>query len=75
VKLKIMAVCIYDNPATMARECWQSGKLLCHYQFQLLPPLAKEPIPAEKLFFGANIGPWKIGQMVGDAEAMSANAC
>ena len=63
-------VCTYDNPATMARECWQCGTLLCHYSFELLPPFAIRPIPAEKFFFGANIGPWKLGQMVGDAEAM-----
>lgn len=66
-----MAVCTYDNPATMARECWQDGKLLCHYTAQLLPPFAREPIPAENFFFGANIGPWKLGQMVGDAEAIT----
>lgn len=68
-----MSVCTYDNPATMARECWQNGEMLCHYAFQLLPPFAKEPIPAEHFFFGANIGPWKLGQMVGDAAAMSSN--
>ena len=69
-----MTVCTYDNPATMARECWQDGKLLCHYAAELLPPFAKEPIPGEHFFFGANIGPWKLGQMVGDADAMSSNA-
>lgn len=69
-----MAVCTYDNPATMARECWQDGELICHYAFQLLPPFAKEPIPTRHFFFGANIGPWKLGQMVGDAVAMTANA-
>ena len=71
---KDMAVCTYDNPATMARECWQDGELICHYAFQLLPPFAKEPIPTRHFFFGANIGPWKLGQMVGDAVAMTANA-
>lgn len=69
-----MSVCTYDNPATMARECWQDGELLCHYGFQLLPPFAKDPIPAEHFFFGANIGPWKLGQIVGDADAMISNA-
>lgn len=69
-----MSTCIYDNPATMARECWQDGDLVCHYSFVLLSPFAKEPIPAEHFFFGANIGSWKLGQMVGDAEAMSSNA-
>ena len=27
-----MAVCTYDNPSTMARECWQDGLLFCHYK-------------------------------------------
>jgi hypothetical protein len=69
-----MAACIYDNPATMARECWQDGELICHYASDLLLPFAKEPIPAEHFFFGANIGPWKLGQMVGDADSMVSNA-
>jgi hypothetical protein len=73
LRLEVMAVCTYDNPATMARECWQDGKLICYYACQLLPPYTKEPIPDEHFFFGANIGPWKPGQMVGDAEAMSSN--
>ena len=30
--------------------------------------------PTRHFFFGANIGPWKLGQMVGDAVAMTANA-
>lgn len=54
----------------MARECWQSKKLLCHYKARLLQPFAKEPIPAEYFFFGANIGQWKEGQIVGDESAI-----
>ena len=63
-----MSVCTYDNPATMARECWADGRLLCHYSATLLE--TKSTIPREHLFFGANIGPWKAGQMVGDAAAL-----
>ena len=62
-------VCVYDNPATMSRECWQDGKLLCSYSFNVLPPFADKPIPAKHYFFGANIGPWKTGQLVGNPEA------
>lgn len=68
-----MAVCTYDNPDTMARECWQDGKLLCSYSAALLeakPLRGNQPIPAHYFFHGANIGPWKTGQMWGDAEAM-----
>lgn len=64
-----MSVCTYDNPVTMARECWQDGKLLCKYDSKLffIEPF---PIPAENFFFGANIGPWKTEQLVGDKEAI-----
>ena len=65
-----MAVCTYDNPSTMARECWKDGRLLCHYQAILLPPFAKEPIPADVFFFGANVGEWHEGRIVGDSSAM-----
>jgi hypothetical protein len=65
-----LAVCTYDNPVSMVRECWQDGVLLCHYSQKVLAPLAKEPIPPEHFFFGANIGPWKKGQLVGDVAAL-----
>jgi hypothetical protein len=55
----------------MARECWQDGTLLCHYSAELLPPYARHSIPGELFFFGANIGPWITGQLIGDPEAMA----
>lgn len=63
-----MACCTCDNPKTMARECWQDGRLLCKYDASLL--LSRPPIPREYLFFGANTGPWKEGQLCGDPAAM-----
>lgn len=63
-----MSVCIYDNPKTMARECWRNGKLIHAYQFELL--LYKSPIPPNQFFFGANIGEWKPGRIVGDVKAV-----
>jgi hypothetical protein len=66
-------VCTYDNPATMSRECWQDGKLICAYKMELFF-LKVWPIPADKFFFGANIGDWKTGQMVGNPHAMEAIA-
>ena len=63
-----MKVATYDNPSTGCRECWQDGQLICHYSAELL--LTKPfPIPPELFFFGANIGDWKPGQIVGDKEA------
>ena len=32
--------------------------------------LAKEPIPADVFFMGANIGEWQDGRIVGDLSAM-----
>ncbi len=72
VKAWKVRVCTFDNPATMARECWQDGKLLVHYSAEILPPFARYPIPARSFFFGANIGPWQTGRLVGDVEAMDA---
>ncbi len=64
-----MAVCTYDNPATMQRECWQNGRLLCAYSHSILQDVAREPIPGRLLFFGANVGDWKAGQCLGDPAA------
>jgi hypothetical protein len=68
---KKMTVCTFDNPDTMCREFWQDGKLICVYDYALLPLLASNP---EKNFFlGANIGDWEAGRLVGDAKAMDNN--
>ena len=67
-------VCAYDNPATMARECWHNGVRMCSYRYDVLAPFAKEPIPGNSFFFGANIGPWKSGQIVGDKMAIDPSA-
>lgn len=65
-----MAACTFDNPATMARECWQDGRLLISYPSHLWM-LPEFPIPADKFFFGANIGDWRTGQLAGAREAMN----
>ena len=63
-----MVTCVYDNPSTMCRECWVDKKLICSYNFRLFY-LAKG-FDYGKMFFGANIGDWKEGQLIGDKEAM-----
>jgi len=64
-----MMTCVYDNPASMMRECWQDGELIYAYSFNFL--LENGPrIPANLFFFGANIGHWSAGQIVGEKEAM-----
>ncbi len=63
------AVCTYDNPATMARECWLDGELICQYDSNLFF-LKDWPVPPQQFFFGANTGDWKTGQLVGDKEAL-----
>jgi hypothetical protein len=67
-----MSVCTYDNPDTLSRECWQDGRLISAYQLGLMMSKSWPP-PPENLFFGANVGPWKSGQLLGDPTAMSAN--
>lgn len=67
-------VCTFDNPATMRRECWQDGQIVWSCDALALhlkpPPGETQPIPRDRFFFGANIGPWKKGQKVGDPEAI-----
>lgn len=69
-----MAVCVYDNPNTFFREVWQDGKLVCAYSAHLLlrklAAWETQPIPGDKLHFGANIGNWREGQLIGDASAV-----
>jgi hypothetical protein len=65
-----MTVCTIDNLRTMLRECWQDGKLLCSYSVDVF--FLKDKIPAEHFFFGANIGEWETGRVVGDVKAMGA---
>ncbi len=72
VLIRIMNCCTYDNPATMARECWQDGKLICKYDSTLF--FLPNPIPAEHYFFGANIGPWNEGQLVGNKKGLEQDA-
>lgn len=64
-----MSVCVFDNPATMARECWQDKKLVFSCSYLTLESFTKKAIPAKYFFYGANIGPWKEGQLIGDNEA------
>lgn len=71
-----MFVCTYDNPATMHRECWRDGVLLCSYSAELLlskPLRGNQPIPGRLFFHGANVGDWKAGRLVGDALALVGN--
>lgn len=67
-----MAVCTYDNPCSMMRECWQNGKLQAAYAAELYA-LKEWPIPPHLYHMGANIGDWKTGQIWGDKAAMSSN--
>ena len=64
-----MAVCTYDNPDTMSRECWQDGRLVCYYSACVLA-LKEWPVRERQLYLCANIGDWVAGQIVGDKEAM-----
>lgn len=63
-----MKTCIYDNPATMQRECWEDGKLLCSYSAEVLTLKWDKFTPV--LFMGANVGDWQAGKTYGDVEAI-----
>ena len=71
---KPIIVCVYDNVDTMCRECWQNGRLLYSYSAASIEtkPASWEtqPIPSEYLFFGANVGSWVPGRLIGEKSAM-----
>ena len=62
----MMKTCVYDNPITMARECWCDGELKLHYQAEFLMGVVQP-----KINFIANIGDWKMGQYIGNLGAMN----
>lgn len=62
-----MKVCVYDNPATMAREAWKDGRLVGHTQAVLL---CSKGFRGNRYWpFIFNVGPWKPGQVCGDKSA------
>jgi hypothetical protein len=64
-----MKTATYDNPRTWHREGWRDGKLVFSYSARLI--MSKDwPPPARLLHMGANVGDWKEGQLLGDAEAV-----
>lgn len=64
--------CVYDNPSTCQRECWQDGRLIYSVSFRFLMEDGSR-IPGKCFFHGANIGNWKTGQVLGDIKAMEIN--
>jgi hypothetical protein len=62
-----MSICVYDNPDTFCRECWDNGELIYAISFDELE--RKYPF-MRPIFFGANVGRVERGRILGDAEAM-----
>lgn len=65
----MVSVCTFDNPNAWRRECWQDGRMVFAISKTAFF-LKRWPIPPRYFFFGANIGPWKDGQVVGDPNAI-----
>lgn len=64
-----MSVCALDNPDTMAREAWASGKLCYTVSANVLLE-AKGFNGGDWFPFMLNYGDWKTGQWYGDLEAI-----
>lgn len=64
-------VATYDNPATQCRECWANGKIVASYKMPLLEAAGHWPPPPRRFFFGANVGPWVEGQIIGNPAAIA----
>lgn len=63
-----MSVCVFDNPATMAREAWQEGVLVGHTQAALLESATFRGHRDWPFIF--NVGRWEPGRVHGDAAAI-----
>ena len=57
-----MSWCSYDNPATMAREWWENGKLLGHATACLIATKGME-----------RVKPFEPGEYVGDFSAIDSS--
>lgn len=51
----------------MRRECWENGKIVYSIDAFALVQKGGTGFP---IFFGANVGPWKTGQIIGNPKAM-----
>lgn len=61
-------ICVFDSPATFAREAWQDGKLLYKVDAAVLLDFN---FRGGKWFpFILNVGPWSEGTVYGDEEAI-----
>lgn len=67
----IIKCCVYDNPRTMARECWQDGKLIVAYSMVTVLQIGQWPPPPKMFHMGANVGDWCTGQLIGDCDEMA----
>lgn len=67
-----MAVCTFDNPATMHREAYADGKLVASISAAQM--LTKGFNGHRNMFFGLNVGREFIeGNVVGDESAILSN--
>lgn len=62
-----MSSCVYDNPATMSREFYDDGKMVCTYTAELLCSEEMRAMGFTNIF-GA--GDWNSGQLIGDIRAL-----
>lgn len=65
-----MTAAVYDNPATMRREAWQDGRLVCDVSAAQLETRGWEG--HRRFPFMLNVGYWSAGQLIGDRAALSA---
>lgn len=62
-------ICVYDNPVTMRRECWQDGTLVCSLSAEMI--VDREHIPYTAVFMGLDLSwEWKGERYFGDKKAM-----
>lgn len=68
--MKRITICTYDNPATMTREAWQDGKILCSITARLLSDRDFKGGP--HFPFMLNSGIFASGKIIGNPKALDA---
>ena len=62
-------VCVFDNPASGAREAWQNGKLIAHITMDQM--YQKDFNGNKYIFFGLNVGrDFVDGKIYGNPKAL-----
>ena len=64
-----MKFCVYDNPMTMTRQCWQDGELISTCSSEAITHAGNPTLGLPRWMLNA-MREWSPGRMLGDVDAM-----